>query len=120
MNGILDGVTKDLIDNINLHLSNDIYLVNYFSNVDKELEPPKYHLLDILLRTSVLNLIYVCPTASLNATKDLLNAITDPEIEVSAFDTFDRKQYQNQIVKELACSFRQRIDPSELLKLDIT
>jgi hypothetical protein len=49
----------------------------------------------------VLNLIYVCPTASLNATKDLLNAITDPEIEVSAFDTFDRKQYQNQIVKEL-------------------
>ena len=120
VNGILDGVTKDLIDNINLHLSNDIYLVNYFSNVDKELEPPKYHLLDILLRTSVLNLIYVCPTASLNATKDLLNAITDPEIEVSAFDTFDRKQYQNQIVKELACSFRQRIDPSELLKLDIT
>lgn len=118
VNGILDGVTKDLIDKINLHLSNDIYLVNYFSNVDKELEPPKYHLLDILLRTSVLNLIYVCPTATLNSVKDILNAITDPEIEVSAFETFDRKQYQNQIVKELACSFRQRIDPSELLKLD--
>ncbi len=59
--------------------------------------------------------MFVLP-ASLNATKDLLNAITDPEIEVSAFDTFDRKQYQNQIVKELACSFRQRIDPSELFK----
>lgn len=118
VNGILDGVTKDLISNINLHLSNDIYLVNYFSNVDKELEPPKYHLLDILLRTSVLNLIYVCPTATLNSVRDILNAITDPEIEVSAFETFDRKQYQNQIVKELACSFRQRIDPSELLKLD--
>lgn len=119
VNGILDGVTKDLINNINLHLSNDIYLVNYFSNVDKELEPPKYHLLDILLRTSVLNLIYVCPAATLNAVKDLINAITDPEIEVSAFESFDRKQYQNQIVKELACSFRQRIDPSELLKLDV-
>lgn len=116
-NGILDGITKDLLNSINLQLSNDIYLVNYFSQIDRDLEPPNYQLLDTLLRISILNLLMITSDVSLSDVKKIIKSLIDPDIEYSAFDTFDKKQYQNQLIKELSTSFRCRIDPADLLNL---
>lgn len=117
-NGILDGITKDLLNSINLHMSNDIYLVNYFSKIDRDLEPPNYQMLDALLRISILSLLMITSDVSLTNVKKIIKSLIDPDIEYSAFDTFDKKQYQNQLVKELSITYRSRIDPSELLNLN--
>lgn len=114
-NGILDGITKDLLNSINSQLSSDIYLVNYFSKIDRELEPPNYQILDSILRISILNLLKITPDVSVSDVKAQLKCLTDPNVDTSTFDGFDKKQYQNQIIKEISSNFRTRIDPAKLL-----
>ncbi|HCA5182285.1 TPA: hypothetical protein MW242_001890 [Acinetobacter baumannii] len=118
-NGILDGVYKDLLNTINVHLSNDIYFEELFSEFDKDLEPPNYKILDVLLRISLLNLSAIVDEISLTEAKKLISIFVDPQVEVNSFEHFDRKSYQNQLIKELADSYRSRIDPSKILRLDI-
>lgn len=117
--GILDSSIKEIQNTINSFLSNDSNLKNYFFNCDKELDQPTLHLIDNFFRLAIFSTVYSSQSKlSLKDMKSIIENTWQPDIQNNAYNEFELRRYQLQLVNDLSATFKKRFSSKEILSLD--
>ena len=117
--GIVDSSIREIQNIINGFLSNDSTLKNYFYNCDKELDQPTLHMIDNFFRLAIFSIVYASQSQlCLKDMKTIIESIWQPDIESNAYNEFELRRYQLQLVNDLSATFRKRFSPKEILSLE--